>query len=443
VTVRKDRRLLGREEGQSLIVVALALPMLLGMAALVLDGANLLVNKRAIQNAADAAALATAQDLKSPGCGDACLAAEAGHYSGRNGGSSSLHKCGSSTDVNCYTWPYKGDAGLVEVRLSKSVPTFFAKAVGIKGTWSVAARAVGSVNHLESTSTTPGTTVTTPGSLLTTTTMVGGIGAVAFTKSTDCKGDPGGASIQWSGAPARIRSLLTNGGIDVSGNAGKSSDHVRLGKYNGPDCRSFYGATSHPNFPDVTGPFAPMEYPVPPPSPAPPPGCKNPGSGSISGNWLSTHPPGMYCRTSGSLNIGINGGSFVGYVFFAPSINVTASDQTFVGLVPPGSTRVTVFDAYSGNFDLNGQNNSITGDIYAPVGNISIAGGSGTTGTYGSGLMESMKLIINGNLALFNGTGPIVGGTLTSVTTTVPGSTVVTPGQTVTTILGTTVSLDE
>ena len=54
---------LRRDDGQSLIVVAVILVVLLGMAGLVIDVGELYVTQRHLQTAADAAALAAAQDL--------------------------------------------------------------------------------------------------------------------------------------------------------------------------------------------------------------------------------------------------------------------------------------------------------------------------------------------------------------------------------------------
>ncbi len=58
---RKGRR--DGERGQSLVVWALALVALVGMAGLTLDGSNTVENRRQLQNAADAAAFAGAYDL--------------------------------------------------------------------------------------------------------------------------------------------------------------------------------------------------------------------------------------------------------------------------------------------------------------------------------------------------------------------------------------------
>ena len=50
------------EQGQVLVIVAISLVALIGLAAVILDGGALLLNRRAAQNAADAAALAGARE---------------------------------------------------------------------------------------------------------------------------------------------------------------------------------------------------------------------------------------------------------------------------------------------------------------------------------------------------------------------------------------------
>jgi len=54
------------EAGQVILVVAIALPLFFSVCAFVVDGANLMVHRRSIQNAADAASLAASQDLSAP-----------------------------------------------------------------------------------------------------------------------------------------------------------------------------------------------------------------------------------------------------------------------------------------------------------------------------------------------------------------------------------------
>jgi len=60
---RLRRWLRGREEGQVVVIVALALAVLVGFAALAIDVGQFMWEKRALQNAADAAALAGAMEL--------------------------------------------------------------------------------------------------------------------------------------------------------------------------------------------------------------------------------------------------------------------------------------------------------------------------------------------------------------------------------------------
>jgi Flp pilus assembly protein TadG len=461
-----------------LVLVALAMPLVLALLALVVDGSNLMVHRRAIQNAADAAVLAAAQDLNKADCDATCVGQNAGHYSEVNGGPSTVHHCSGATDTNCYAWPYKGDAHLIEVRLKEAVSTVITSAVGLGSVFNVSARAVSRATPLTAvtpptthTTTTPGVTI--PESTSTSTTYTpGGVLAVAFAKSTDCAGDstsaPAGAAIQWTGAPSTLNGLISNGGISISGNVGKTSDHMSLGRYGESKCRDFYGSsTPDPTaFPDVRLlQNAPVPWPVTPPTPAPPAGCSSTTGNTTGTNiisnaiWKLTHPPGVYCWTTGSLSIGANGVSFIGYTFYAPSITISSNGMTFrnaSGLNPP-----TVFYAYGADksdcsgtkltscaFSINGQNNVITGNIFAPSGTIVLAGGGAGTPNGGSGFLESIKLLVSGNYANFNGTGPDIGGTTNTTTTTMPGvttpdstSTTTTPGTTST--VGTAIGLNE
>jgi hypothetical protein len=141
------------EHGQALIVVAFALTVIFGMAAVAVDASNLMVKRRSAQNAADAAALAVAQAIGDT-CDATCLA-NGGTYSALNGGPSNLHACNDPspshpTDTDCYAYPYvdrsgKSHDGQVEVRLKQSVGGFFTNAVGLGKVFSVTARAVAGV----------------------------------------------------------------------------------------------------------------------------------------------------------------------------------------------------------------------------------------------------------------------------------------------------------
>ena len=157
----------------------LAMPLFFALMSLVVDGGNILVHKRNIQVAADAAALAMSQSINlatSPATCPASCVDEGRAYAKKNGidvdaTSPSWHKCDDSadpahpTDTNCWAFPYVNKNDLThphydqaEVRLRAHVTTFIAGVVGIYSA-NVSARAVGGANPVYGYSTTPGTTM--------------------------------------------------------------------------------------------------------------------------------------------------------------------------------------------------------------------------------------------------------------------------------------------
>ena len=116
------------EGGQSIILVAVAIAALCGVAALVVDTGMVSVAQGQLQNAADAAALAAANDL--PSASAAATTADA--YGVLNGVPA------ANTSI---TTPYKGNANKVEVVCTKTVQYTFARVIGINST-TVTARAV-------------------------------------------------------------------------------------------------------------------------------------------------------------------------------------------------------------------------------------------------------------------------------------------------------------
>jgi hypothetical protein len=141
------REVIRAEQGQTLILFVVALPLFLALIALVTDGSNLFANKRGVQNVADATALAVARDLPSNGtaCAGACLTtmqSDAITYSNLNKGPTVDHACASSSDFNCYQTPYKGNSS-VQVRVKREVSTFFGGVTGLFKSSVVASAAVG------------------------------------------------------------------------------------------------------------------------------------------------------------------------------------------------------------------------------------------------------------------------------------------------------------
>jgi hypothetical protein len=151
------RRLnLRSDRGQSLIMLLLALPVLIGFAGLVIDGANAFAQKRKAQSVADSTALAAAQSILGPGTG-ACpdggappinVELAANCYSRVNDGpyGPDLSPCvewnpalpGYRPDPGkgCYASPYIDKNGVshdgkVEVRITRPIGGFFLNAIGI------------------------------------------------------------------------------------------------------------------------------------------------------------------------------------------------------------------------------------------------------------------------------------------------------------------------
>ena len=120
------------ESGQMLILFVLALGVLMGMVAMSVDVGMILHERRSLQNAADAAALAGVPELpESPSAAEArALEWAANHgYTSENG---------ATITVNT---PYQGDVNYIEVVIEVEEPFLFALALGLDSV-DVSARAV-------------------------------------------------------------------------------------------------------------------------------------------------------------------------------------------------------------------------------------------------------------------------------------------------------------
>lgn len=120
------RRSLRQDEaGSILVLVALLLPVLLGMVGLAMDAAHLYMRRRHMQGVADLAALAAAQKVAETGSAAKKAARD---FAAANG---FLHGSGSRV-VEVQT-PYEADATLVRVELRDSIPALFVRVLGIGG----------------------------------------------------------------------------------------------------------------------------------------------------------------------------------------------------------------------------------------------------------------------------------------------------------------------
>jgi hypothetical protein len=114
------------ERGQALIIIALAMVGLVGIAGLVVDGGNAFQDRQKAQNAVDAAALASAYArIKGGNLVDAALSTAA-----QNG----YNNNGINNLVSLYTppkdGPHAGDIEYIQVIITSYVNTYFAKVVG-------------------------------------------------------------------------------------------------------------------------------------------------------------------------------------------------------------------------------------------------------------------------------------------------------------------------
>jgi Putative Flp pilus-assembly TadE/G-like len=132
------RRAAGNEEGAVLVIVTLSLIALFGMMVLVVDVGSLLFTRRALVNAADAAALAAAQSCgQKEGIGTAN--AQANQYTVAN----------QSDAAVVFGFPHyfpscDSPAGLVTVRVRSDRPLFFAPVLGFDSDTAVVTEATAS-----------------------------------------------------------------------------------------------------------------------------------------------------------------------------------------------------------------------------------------------------------------------------------------------------------
>ncbi len=121
------------EDGQTLILLVLAISVMLGFAAMAIDVGLIFAGRRDQQNAADSAALAGASAL--PADPSAAIA-RARDWSGRNG-----FVAGAENASVTVTTPYKGDPSKIEVVIKQPVRAAFARIFG-KTEFVVTSRAV-------------------------------------------------------------------------------------------------------------------------------------------------------------------------------------------------------------------------------------------------------------------------------------------------------------
>ena len=135
-TVSTKSRRLGDERGQTILLTAVFMTALLGMAALAVDLGHWYKEQRALQARVDAAALAGAQDLPYD---VAAANTDASTYASKNGGA----VAGETITISQTSKPND----TITVDANRNTQTFFAKTFGISSV-SVKAHAVATANLL-------------------------------------------------------------------------------------------------------------------------------------------------------------------------------------------------------------------------------------------------------------------------------------------------------
>ncbi len=117
------------ESGQTLIMFALGLAVLLGMAAMTIDVGLAYVARRDMQNAADAAALAGA-DVLLEGQSSVLAANAARDIALQNGYANAATDVTVTINIPPTSGPHSGDSDFVEVIIEHPVDAVLGRAVG-------------------------------------------------------------------------------------------------------------------------------------------------------------------------------------------------------------------------------------------------------------------------------------------------------------------------
>ncbi len=143
----KRKRVKRRDEsGQSLIMFALALVILLGMAAMTIDVGLAYVARRDMQNAADAAALAAA-DVILEGQSSVLAANAARDIALQNGYDNAAADVTVTINIPPDSGPHSGDSDFVEVIIAQPIDTVLARAVSNTTSFDISARAVAGIDR--------------------------------------------------------------------------------------------------------------------------------------------------------------------------------------------------------------------------------------------------------------------------------------------------------
>jgi hypothetical protein len=316
-----------KEAGQALVFAALGLTVLLGFAGLGIDMGMLRYEKRLQQTAADAGALAGANNLAFPASGGVTAGAQGA--SAQNGYTDGSNNVTVTVNNPPASGPHSGNAKYVEVLVTAVQPTFFMKVLGTNSE-TITARAVA----------TNVSGVTQGGGCLYTlgppTASIEGVNITghATLNATTCGIEDNGNYDPTGGA------LTVNAGtFGVSGTCSGSG----CGK-GGATCADQSGPCPALGMPAATNP---LSYLTPPCSPCSAGTTFADGDGpgtytgmSFKGNTNVNFPPGVYVLTGDFTCHGtptITGTGVMFYFTNGATFNCSGNDT--INLTPPSPTN--------------------------------------------------------------------------------------------------------
>ncbi len=360
-----------RESGQTLILFVLALSVLMGMVAMTVDVGLILHERRSLQNSADAAALAGAQELdNSP----AAAIAMAQQYAVANGV--------DLTDPE-YTFvattPYQGDPDLIEVQVSRQKGFIFGRVLGLDFV-NVPARAVAKATVVPSTS---------------------GTYAILALDTTCQSAEqlliPGSSSV-FTGAVHSNSDLQVSGSNNTFNGAATYSCDVLVGGQN----NTFTSSPAKAQIVSLAQNYTYSDFP-----------CtytftKGVNLQSHNEVWVGNNPTskqlkdGVYCSTQ---DIQLGGQKITGNVTLVAAGEVKISGSDF-NLTPYYEDILAFSAASSGSaIDMSGSGGSWTGLIYAPDGAVKLQGSNNLSV---SGSVVADRVIISGsNFSITSGGGGV------------------------------------
>lgn len=344
-----------RQDGAVLVLVAVLMVAMLGLAAFVIDVGHWYQVHRQAQAAADAAALAGAQDL--PGSATTA-SSDATAYVNKN-------ISGATTSV---TTPYQSSSSEIKVSVSVSSPSFFGKLLGISSATISASAAAAA----------------TPT----------GSPAAIFSYDSNCSDE----------------SMVVNGGNDTvtgttvsNGSFFQDSNDSTFATttYGGPNKCSYVGNGSGNTYAGKSTPTSSSTLaPWPDDYATSPPACTYSASSyTFQNDNGATIPAGVYCASG---QITIDGNDLSGNVtFIASSFNLNGTGENFT----PYTQNLLFYQTGSNALDINGNDFVAIGTVFAPTASVVLNGNGGTV----SGFIEALDVTITANGITFDGTGPASG----------------------------------